>query len=423
MPQLSHNKALWVIFFTIFIDMLGIGILIPVFPLLITHGSEFRVTPAGWSQAESFIFAGWLLAIFPILQFFCTPVFGQLSDKYGRRKLLLISISGTALSYLLFAYGILTRNIYLLFLSRMLDGASGGNISIAQAVIGDVSAAKNRAKNFGLVGVCIGLGFVLGPFIGGKLSDPALLAGLNAATPFWFAGILSFVNLMLVYFYLPETSMLKFALKVDYSKPLHNIFKSFKIPNLRQIVPALFFYNAGFTFFTAFWGIILLNQFGFTQGMVGNYFAYLGVMIILAQGGVVRRLSGKVNDYKVLYFSFVLTALCLFAYYLIPSHAAHIWIYCIPPFLAVATALSKAFSSALIARTTDPLILGEAMGVNSSANALAQAIPSLLSGYIAAHQARLTVLIGAALVIIAGVYFVRNYRETNTFVASDRLKK
>jgi hypothetical protein len=108
---------------------------------------------------------------------------------------------------------------------------------------------------------------------------------------------------------------------------------------------------------------------------------------------------------------------------LIPSHAAHIWIYCIPPFLAVATALSKAFSSALIARTTDPLVLGEAMGVNSSANALAQAIPSLLSGYIAAHQARLTVLIGAVLVIIAGVYFARNYREVNTFVASDRLKK
>ncbi len=146
MPQLSHNKALWVIFFTIFIDMLGIGILIPVFPLLITHGSEFRVTPASWSQAESFIFAGWLLAIFPILQFFCTPVLGQLSDKYGRRKLLLISISGTAFSYLLFAYGILTKNICLLFFSRMLDGASGGNISIAQAVIGDISAANTSCS-------------------------------------------------------------------------------------------------------------------------------------------------------------------------------------------------------------------------------------------------------------------------------------
>ncbi len=410
MPQLSHNKALWVIFFTIFIDMLGIGILIPVFPLLITHGAEFRVTPASWSQAESFIFAGWLLAIFPILQFFCTPVLGQLSDKYGRRKLLLISISGTAFSYLLFAYGVLTKNIWLLFFSRILDGASGGNISIAQAVIGDISAAKDRAKNFGLVGVCIGLGFVLGPFIGGKLSDPLLYSGFNAATPFWFAGILGFTNLMLIYFYLPETAMRRSILKVDFNKPLHNIFKSFLIPNLRQIVPALFFYNAGFTFFTSFWGVILLNQFAFTQGMVGNYFAYLGIMIIFAQGGVVRRLSGKVTDYKVLYFSFGLTALCLLGYYLIPEHV-HFWVYFIPPFLAVATALSKAFSSALITRTSDPKILGEAMGVNSSANALAQAIPSLLSGYIAAQQARLTVLIGALLVVVAGVYFIAYYRE------------
>ncbi|RTL13040.1 MAG: MFS transporter [Neisseriaceae bacterium] len=423
MVRFSQNKALWIIFLTIFIDMLGIGILIPVFPLLITHGSEFRVTPLDWSQAESFIFAGWLLAVFPILQFFCTPILGQLSDKYGRRKLLILSISGTAVSYLLFAYGILTRNIELLFFSRMLDGASGGNISIAQAVIGDVSAAKDRAKNFGLVGVSIGLGFVLGPFIGGKLSDPALFIAFNAATPFWFAGALSFVNLMLVYSYLPETSSLKSTLKIDYNKPLHNIFKSFMIPNLRKIIPALFLYNAGFTFFTTFWGIILLNQFDFTQGMVGNYFAYLGLMIIFAQGGVVRRLSGKVTDYKVLYFSFALTAVCLFAYYLIPNHAAHIWIYCIPPFLAIATALSKAFSSALIARTTDPSVLGEAMGVNSSTNALAQAIPSLLAGYVAAHQARLTVLLGALLVILAGIYFARNYRECDTFIENTKVKK
>lgn len=423
MVRFSHNKALSIIFLTIFIDMLGIGILIPVFPLLITHGSEFLVTPASWSQAESFIFAGWLLAVFPILQFFCTPILGQLSDKYGRRKLLILSISGTAISYFLFAYGILTRNIELLFFSRILDGASGGNISIAQAVIGDVSAEKDRAKNFGLVGVSIGLGFVLGPFIGGKLSDPALFVAFNAATPFWFAGALSFANLMLVYFYLPETSSLKFALKIDYNKPLHNIFKSFMIPNLRQIVPALFLYNAGFTFFTAFWGIILLKQFDFTQGMVGNYFAYLGVMIILAQGGVVRRLSGKVTDYKVLYFSFVLTAVCLFVYYLIPSHVAHIWIYSIPPFLAIATALSKAFSSALIARTTDPVVFGEAMGVNSSANALAQVIPSLLSGYIAAHQARLTVLLGALLIVFASIYFIYNYRESNVLARDKKLKK
>lgn len=423
MVRFSQNKALWIIFLTIFIDMLGIGILIPVFPLLITHGSEFRVTPLDWSQAESFIFAGWLLAVFPILQFFCTPVLGQLSDKYGRRKLLILSISGTAVSYLLFAYGILTRNIELLFFSRMLDGASGGNISIAQAVIGDVSGAKDRAKNFGLVGVSIGLGFVLGPFIGGKLSDPALFIAFNAATPFWFAGALSFVNLILIYSYLPETSSLKSKLKINYNKPLHNIFKSFMIPNLRKIIPALFLYNAGFTFFTTFWGIILLNQFDFTQGMVGNYFAYLGLMIIFAQGGVVRRLSGKVTDYKVLYFSFALTAVCLFAYYLIPNHAAHIWIYCIPPFLATATALSKAFSSALIARTTDPSVLGEAMGVNSSTNALAQAIPSLLAGYVAAHQARLTVLLGALLVILAGIYFARNYRECDTFIENTKVKK
>ena len=113
----------------------------------------------------------------------------------------------------------------------------------------------------------------------------------------------------------------------------------------------------------------------------------------------------------------------LFVYYLIPSHVAHIWIYSIPPFLAIATALSKAFSSALIARTTDPAVFGEAMGVNSSANALAQVIPSLLSGYIAAHQARLTVLLGALLIVFASIYFVYNYRESNVLARDKKLKK
>jgi predicted MFS family arabinose efflux permease len=175
-----------------------------------------------------------------------------------------------------------------------------------------------------------------------------------------------------------------------------------------MVIPALFLFNAGFTFFTTFWGIVLVEQFGFKQGQVGNFFAYLGIMIILAQGGFVRRLSGKVRDYKVLDISMFLTAICLLIYYYLPS-SLPVGIYLVPPVLAIGTALTKAFSSALITRLSPPEALGEAMGVSSSANALAQVIPSLLAGYIAAHHARLPVLVGAIVVFCAGFIFITSY--------------
>ena len=293
-------------------------------------------------------------------------------------------------------------------------GASGGNISIAQAVIGDISEPAKRARNFGLVGVSIGIGFIFGPFIGGKLSDPALVSWFNAATPFWFAAIISAVNAILVITILPETLKIASQNAIDLTKPIQNIIKLFSAGELCRIIPATFLFNAGFTFFTTFWGVVLADQFGFSQGGIGNFFAYSGLMIILAQGLVVRRISGKVTDYKVLYFSIIGTGLCLFANYLIPvNHVS--WIYFVPPFVAICAASTKAFSSALITRITPPKQLGEAMGINSSANALAQSIPAFLAGYVAAHHARLPVLVGAITTLCGGILFILIFKHSERF--------
>lgn len=400
----NSNKILWTIFLTILIDMLGVGILIPVFPMLVVPHSTFRVIPDSWTTAEGFIMLGWLLTCFPLAQFLCAPILGQLADRYGRRKILALSISGTCISYILFAIGIVSKNIPLMFISRALDGASGGNISVAQAVIGDISTPQNRAKNFGLIGMSFGIGFIMGPFFGGKLSDPAVVSWFNSSTPFWFAAILSFINVLLVLALLPETLKVASDKRIDLSKPFHNIKKAFSTPGLRNIIPTTFLFNAGFTFFTTFWAVVLADEFGFSQGKIGNFYAYIGIMIVFAQGMIVRRLSGRVADFQILRISLFITGICVGVYYFIPFDHIRL-IYLIPPFMALGNALTMAFSTALITRVTPANIRGEAMGISSSSSALAQAIPAVLAGYVAAHHAKLPILVGSLIILCGGLLF------------------
>jgi Major Facilitator Superfamily len=147
----QKKNAVLPIFFTVFIDLIGFSILIPIFPLLINN-TPFRVTPTGWSAREGLIMLGWLQAIYPLCTFVAAPILGQLSDRFGRRPVLALSIAGTAIGYAIFAVGISAKAIPLLFLGRAIDGLTGGNIAVAQAAIGDVSDDSNRAKNFGLIG-------------------------------------------------------------------------------------------------------------------------------------------------------------------------------------------------------------------------------------------------------------------------------
>ena len=149
---------------TVFIDMLGVGILLPVVPqLLAVPGGPEYLLPLSWTRSSGLILLGFLTAIYSIAQFVATPILGQLSDRYGRRPILAISLAGTSAGYLVFAYGILSKNIPLLFAARAFDGITGGNIAVAQAAVADVSTPENRTRNFGLVGATFGLGFIMGP--------------------------------------------------------------------------------------------------------------------------------------------------------------------------------------------------------------------------------------------------------------------
>ena len=180
------RSPLIVIFTTVFIDLVGFGIVIPVLPFY-AEGTAFNATPRT---------VGFLFASYSIMQLIFSPILGRLSDKYGRRPVLFLSIIGTGIGFLILGFA---KAIWMLFVGRILDGITGGNISTAQAYIADITTKENRAKGMGLIGAAFGLGFIFGPAIGGILSR----WGIHV--PFFFAAGLCFANALLLYFMLPET--------------------------------------------------------------------------------------------------------------------------------------------------------------------------------------------------------------------------
>src|ERR671932_2518914 len=181
-----RRSPLVVIFVTVFIDLVGFGIVIPVLPFYV-EGTKFNASPR---------MVGLLFASYSVMQLIFTPVLGRLSDRYGRRPILLISLLGTCVGFLILGFA---TALWMLFLGRIIDGISGGNISTAQAYIADITTPENRAKGMGLIGAAFGLGFTLGPAIGGILSK------WGTGVPFIFAGCMAFANAVLLYFTLPET--------------------------------------------------------------------------------------------------------------------------------------------------------------------------------------------------------------------------
>lgn len=398
-------KTIWFLYFTILIDMIGIGVLIPVIPQLLgnTESSSFLLNP---TQGQlGFILLGLLSAIYPIAMFFASPILGVLSDKFGRRPVLILSILGTSLGYLLFAVAILIKNIPLLFFSRIVDGLTGGNISTVQASITDQVDPEHRAKAFGLMGATFGIGFILGPLIGGKLADPNVLSWFNASTPFFFAGILSFINLLSITFFFKETNHhIDKDRVIKYFSSVSNLFKIKKLNReVRYLLIVSFLFNAGFAFFTSFFNVYLTHKFNFSVGQIGNFFGYIGICSIFTQLVVVRYITKRFDEVSVLRYSYPLIALAII-FYLLPTQSW--WLFLVTPIFAIPNGVQMANFSALLSHRTPPKERGETLGISASFNSLGQALPPLFAGFLAVAFAPSTpILIASFFVLGAGVLF------------------
>ncbi len=422
--QPTENKAnngeekffttpLIIIFTTVFIDLIGFGMVIPILPYY-ANTPPFNATPRE---------IGFLVASYSLMQFFCSPLLGRLSDRYGRRPILFISLLGSALGY--FVLGA-ANTLWLVFAGRIIAGITGGNIAAAQAYIADVTSKKNRAKGMGLFGAAFGLGFILGPAIAGILSK------YGVQIPFYFAAALSFVNAIALFAILPES--LKPGVRALVSERKNRIlelFESLTHKEFRDINIVYFLLVTSFSIMTYAFVLYTAYRFGYTPEQNGYLFAYVGLVSIIGQGFLFGRLENKFGESPLVIVGCLLMVISLFAVPLVgPESGGLLGLLIGSAFLSFGNALASPGLTSLASRAAHEDEQGRALGIMQSAASLARAIGPMLGGLLLNNAMnamdditlKRTFWTASAIMFVAflvAIYFARNYRGTNAIEQSN----
>jgi DHA1 family tetracycline resistance protein-like MFS transporter len=408
-PMNAERKKhpIFPIFVTVFIDLLGFGIAIPTLAVVLLK-PDAGVLPFATPFGIRTIFYGLLVASYPLAQFFGAPILGALSDRYGRKRVLIAPIAANMLGYIIFALGLIYQQLHLLFLARIIDGFAGGSISIAMSALADISEDdRAKTRNFGLIGLAFGLGFILGPFIGGKLSDPSVVSWFRYDTPFWFAAFLCLINMILVFWRFPETLETRSKTPVSALTGFRNLARAFTMTNLRTMFLVVFLLTLGFNFFTQFFQVFLIEKFSFTQSQIGDLFAYVGLWIAISQGFVTRPLSRKFAPRTILSFSALFLGLTL-PLLVLPEAS---WVlFFILPFIAMFQGLTEPNSTALVSELSDASSQGEILGIKQSIQSMGMAIPPIVAGFISGIHHTLPILVASIITLLAWGTFVRFFR-------------
>ncbi|CAN5443276.1 tetracycline resistance MFS efflux pump [soil metagenome] len=301
---MARNKsaAISFIFITLLLDVTGIGLIIPVVPGLIEQLIHGNI-----SQASRY--SGWLAFAYASMQFLFAPLLGNLSDKYGRRPILLISLLGLGIDYIFLA---LAPTIGWLFVGRIIAGIAGASFTTATAYIADISTAENRAKNFGMVGAAFGLGFILGPVIGGFLGN------FGVRIPFIVAAILSLINALYGYFVLPESLSPENRRPLDYKKivPVASLIQLKKYTAVAGLFVSFFLIYLAANAVQSTWSYFTIKQFNWSPGMIGLSLGLVGLLVGAVQGGLIRIINPILGNKKSIYIgiAFYAIGLLLFAF-------------------------------------------------------------------------------------------------------------
>jgi MFS transporter, DHA1 family, tetracycline resistance protein len=357
------RSPLVVIFTTVFIDLVGFGIVIPVLPFY-AESPQFNATPRT---------VGLLFASYSLMQLIFSPILGRLSDKHGRRPVLLISIIGTGIGFLILGFA---TTLWMLFAGRILDGITGGNISTAQAYIADITTRENRAKGMGLIGAAFGLGFVFGPAIGGILSHWGI------GVPFLFAAGLCFANALLLYFTLPETVTPDHPARVSAAggRGLGQLIQSLRSPRLGYVLVIYFLFIVAFSIMTTAFSLYTMFRFGYDATHTGYLFAYVGILAVIVQGGLIGKLVKRFGELSLVIFGAFLFAGSLFAVPFVGPAAGGLAALLVGGGLfSIGNSLSSPSLTSLASKSVGAGEQGSVLGVTQSVASLARAVGPALA--------------------------------------------
>lgn len=296
----NRNAAVGFIFITLLIDVIGFGIIIPVMPTLISQLKGVDISTASK-------YGSLLMFAYAFVQFFCAPIIGNLSDKYGRRPVLLFSLFGFGIDYLFLA---LAPTYGWLFIGRIIAGITGASFTTGAAYIADISTVETRAKNFGMVGAAFGLGFIIGPALGG------LLGKIGPRIPFYAAAILAFLNCIYGYFVLPESLKKENRRPFDWKRanPVGSLMHLKKYPAIKGLgVSILLVYIAAHAVMSN-WSYFGMYRFGWDEKMVGISLSVVGLLVGLVQAGLIRVITPKLGNEKTVYIGLALYAIGMFLF-------------------------------------------------------------------------------------------------------------
>ena len=355
-----NKKYLFSILLVVFIDLLGFSLILPLLPYYAEtfHASEF-VT-------------GLLIASYALMQLIGAPILGRLSDRFGRRPILLISVFGTFLGFMLLGFA---NALWILFAARILDGITGGNLSVAQAYISDVTDAKNRAKGLGLIGAAFGLGFIIGPVTGGLLSQ----YGYNV--PAFAAAALSFINFILIFAWLPESlTAEKRQQPGEQQRPavtLSAFVTALKRPFTGSLLITRFFFGFAFAIFQSIFSLYALAKFNLSASDTGFVLTYVGVLSVITQGFLVGKLTNRFRDDVLIMVSVILMAIALLGWAWAPSV---FWLLVVLAPTALAGGTLNTLLSSTLTKAVAPQEIGGILGLSTSVESSTRILAPIVGG-------------------------------------------
>lgn len=354
------KRQLSLLFSVVFMDMIGFGFIIPIMPDIIKF----------FGSSQDML--GIVLGVYALGQFVAAPLVGSLSDKYGRKPLLLLSIGGTFLSLILLGAA---RSMVLVVVSRLLDGITGGNITVAQSYIADSTSDEDRSKGFGLIGMAFGLGFILGPLFGG------LLMNVSIHAPAFVAAGIAAVNLLIISLVLPESHPKEKRNKVRKIRiiDIKAFSQVFAQQDSRKFLSIIFFYTMAFNMFETMFSSHGMLAIGLTAQSRGFILAYMGVLIAAMQGGLIGKLTSRFKELSLLNLSNFILVFSLAGWAFVKT-TTQLVIIIIP--ISFAAAIQSVIQKSLLSKSVDGDNQGMVLGVSTSLESFTRIVAPVLGGFL-----------------------------------------